>query len=121
MKRATVLEYDSGVPGPEAGCKALWFMYRWGLWGYLGDLGMERAVAEPALLVFDQSNVVIKKPTKTQCRLLEEVPGFADARRELQLAYILKYYSDEQEAKKSGKVLSRRSKVHPARRLRSTG
>ncbi len=120
------MDYDSSFLEPEAGQRALWLLYKYGGWGYLEDLGMDRAAAEPAFQAFDAGNVVGKRLTKTQCRMLEEqVPGFKDARVELQLAYILRYYSEEQDKKVrtngNRAILSRRGRHGTTRRLRPAG
>ncbi len=119
------MEYDKSFLEPEAGQRALWLLYRYGGWGYLEDLGMDRAVAEPVFARFDAENVVGKRLTRTQCRMLEElVPGFKDARVELQLAYILRYYEEaSKETKTNGhrSVLSRGGRNKQTRRLRPAG
>lgn len=128
------MDYDSSFLEPEAGQRALWLLYRYGAWGYLEDLGMNREKAEPAFHAFDAANVVSKRLTRVQCRQLEEsVPGFKEARIELQLAYALRIYEeqDKKGAKKNGssngkrrsaaKVLPRRGSHRTRSRLRSAG
>lgn len=110
------MEYDKSFLEPEAGQRALWLLYRYGGWGYLEDLGMDRAVAEPVFARFDAENVVGKRLTRTQCRMLEKlVPGFKEARVELQLAYALRYYEEE---KDKDEALHKRGKNGTRWRLR---
>jgi len=119
--------YDSSFLEPEAGQRALWLLYRWGQWGYLSDLGLIQAEAEPVFAAFDAGNVVGKRLTRVQCRELEElVPGFKEARIELQLAYALRYYSESKDLKgekekNDRKALSRRGSHSQPRRLRPAG
>jgi len=110
------VDYDKSFLEPEAGQRALWLLYRYGGWGYLEDLGMDRAVAEPVFARFDAENVVGKRLTRTQCRMLEKlVPGFKEARVELQLAYALRYYEEE---KDKDEALHKRGKNGTRWRLR---
>ncbi len=110
------MDYDKSFLEPEAGQRALWLLYRYGGWGYLEDLGMDRAVAEPVFARFDAENVVGKRLTRTQCRMLEKlVPGFKEARVELQLAYALRYYEEE---KDKDEALHKRGKNGTRWRLR---
>ncbi len=128
------MDYDKSFLEPEAGQRALWLLYRYGGWGYLEDLGMDRAVAEPVFARFDAENVVGKRLTRTQCRMLDAenvvgkrltrtqcrmleklVPGFKEARVELQLAYALRYYEEE---KDKDEALHKRGKNGTRWRLR---
>jgi len=93
MRATGSREFDRNALEPEAGIRAIWLLYKRGQWGYLEDLGMDRAVAAPAFRAFEAENLIGPKLTKTQCRLLERmVPGLKSARVELRSAYVLKFY-----------------------------
>lgn len=92
--------FDREALETEAGVRALWLLYKWGRWDYLEDFGLDRAEAEGAFVAFDAENITENRPgrhplTRKQCRvLLGQVPGLAEAGKELRLAYALLFFDE---------------------------
>jgi hypothetical protein len=89
-------KFDEKMLSAQVGVGAVWLLYKWGRWGALEDFGLEREKVEPLFKQFDATNATNTKPgkhplTKKQAQALEQVvPELTEARKELQLAYMLK-------------------------------
>jgi hypothetical protein len=89
-------KFDEKMLSDHVAVGAIWLLYKWGRWGALEDIGLEREKVEPLFKQFEATNVTNTKPgkqplTKKQAQALEKlVPGLTEARIELQLAYMLK-------------------------------
>lgn len=82
---------SAGIPDGETGVQAVWLLYKWGRWGYLEDLGVERREVEDGLRQFEVDNVVSDHLTRAQAkRLAKKLPVLQGASVELRLAYALK-------------------------------
>lgn len=110
VEHASASKFDKRLTEPEVGIRALWLLYKRGQWGALEDFGLVRREAEPALRAFERYETVMTRPTRRQCRkLVELVPGLAEAGKELRLAYVLKQYDKHKGVGNGRQTLPRRS------------
>ena len=88
-------ESEDTLMSDVTGLRAVWWLYKRGMWGYLEDFGLKRENVEPALLRFDQENVVKNRLTTPQARkLARRIPELQEASVELRLTYALKMYDE---------------------------
>lgn len=103
--------FDALALEPEAGIRALWMLWKRGAWGSLSDFGVDRGVAEPLLVKFEDKHVVVGRLTKAQTRQLErEIPGMKEAGMELRLAYALRFIDEAKEGAFGG-ILREQSQI----------
>ena len=105
---------DDTMMSDVTGLRAVWWLYKRGLWSYLEDFGLRREDVEPALVKFDAENVIKNRLTRPQARkLARRVPQLREASVELRLTYALKMYD---ETIKQGSALEAQRKPGSLRR-----
>lgn len=75
MTRETTLDLHPEVYDPECerfdtAVKAIWLLYRWGMWGYLTQIGLEKRAVEQEFARFDYEHIVGERGrirTEEQC------------------------------------------------------
>ena len=83
--------YDPTCERLDTAVKALWLLYRWGMWGYLAEVGLNKREVERDLARFDYEVIVSERGrirTEEQCfALVRYCPAILAAALEVMKRY----------------------------------